>query len=112
MQTTNIVAPKVSQAIGTAPVAIGGYTPAGAAGAIISSVTACNILGTTILVTVDLFNGSVATRIALNTPVAAGDTLALGGENFKFTLVNGWNIRVTSNAAASVDASMSVVEFT
>lgn len=111
MQTTTIIAPQVSRAVGTGATAIGGYTPPGAAAAIVSSIVAANITGGSILVTVDLFDGTNATRLALNAPVAAGDSLILGGENLKVTLVNGWNIRVTSNTAASVDASMSVVQF-
>lgn len=112
MQTTTIIAPQVSQAVGTGATAIGGYTPPGASGAIVSAIVCANITGAGILVTVDLFNGATATRLALNTPVAAGDSLILGGENLKILLVNGWNVRVTSNTAASVDASMSVTQFT
>lgn len=112
MQTTTLVAPKVSQAIGTSATAVGGYSPAGAAGAIISSIVACNITGGSILVTVDLFNGTTATRLAVNAPVAPGDALVLGGESMKIILVNPWVIRVTSNTASSVDATLSVTEFT
>ena len=112
MQTTTIIAPQVSQAVGTSPTAIGGYTPPGASGAIVSSIVVANISGGGILVTVDLFNGSDATRLASGTPVAVGDSLVLGGENLKILLVNGWNIRVTSSVAASADASMSVTQFT
>lgn len=112
LQTTTIIAPQVSRAVGTAPVAIGGYTPPGASGAIVSSIIACNISAGGILVTVDLFDGTNATRLAFGTPVGVGDSLVLGGENLKVLLVNGWNVRVTSSVAASVDASMAVTQFT
>jgi hypothetical protein len=112
MQSTTIVAPKVSRAVGVAATAIGGYTPAGATGAIVTSLVCANITAGQILVTVDLFDGTNATRLALATPVAVGDSLMVGGADAKFTLVNGWSIRVTSNTAASVDASMCVTEFT
>lgn len=112
MQTTLIIAPQVSRAVGVAATAIGGYTPPGASGAIVSCISACNITGSTILVTVDVFDGANATRLALNAPVAAGDSLVLGGDTLKILLVNGWNIRVTSNTATSVDAIMSVTQFT
>lgn len=112
MQTTTIVAPKVSRAIGTGATAIGGYTPAGAIGAIIAGLSLCNITGSTIKATLDVFDGANATRLALATPIGVGDSLVFGGESFKFTLVNGWNIRATSDTAASIDAVMNVVEFT
>lgn len=112
MQTTTIIAPQVSRSVGTSATAIGGYSPSGASAAIISSICACNITGGSILVTIDLFDGTNATRLALNAPVAPGDALVMGGENMKIALVAGWNVRVTSNTAASVDASMAVTVFT
>mgnify|MGYP001616043135 CR=1 FL=1 len=63
-------------------------------------------------VTVTVFDGANDTNLAFAAPVAAGDSLVMGGEWFKFTLVAGWSIRVKSSAAASVDASMFVTEFT
>lgn len=111
MQTTTIIAPQVSRAIGTGATAIGGYTPPGASGAIVSCISCANITGATIHVTVDVFDGANATRLCVLTPVAAADSLVLGGEILKILLVNGWNIRVTSDTAASVDAVMSVTQF-
>ena len=112
MQTTTILAPQVSQGIGTTPTAIGGFSPAASSGAIVSSIVIANILGTSIAVNVDLYNGSVATRLVLGAPIAVGDCLVLGGSNLKILLATGWSIRVTGNAAACCDASMSVTQFT
>lgn len=112
MQVTTIIAPQVSRAIGTSPTAIGGYTPPGASGAIVSCISICNIIGATISVFIDVFDGSNATRLAFGTPIASGDALVLGGDTLKLLLVNGWTVRVTSNTAASVDAVMSVTQFT
>lgn len=110
MQSATIVSPKVSRAVGVSLTQLGGYSPASSA--IVSSLVLCNITGGTILVTATLFDGTNDTRLALSTPVAAGDSLMVGGADAKFTLVSGWSIRVQSNTAASVDASMCVTEFT
>lgn len=112
MQTTTIIAPQVSRAIGTGATAIGGYTPPGASGAIISCISVCNITGALIHAFVDVFDGANATRLAFGAPIAAGDSLVLGGDTLKILLVNGWSIRVTSDTAASIDAVMSVTQFT
>ena len=112
MQTTTIIAPQVSQAVGTSATAIGGYSPPASSGAIVSSIVLANITGSTITATVDLYNGSVATRLVVNAPIAANDCLVLGGSTVKILLVTGWSIRVTSNTASSIDASMSVTQFT
>lgn len=112
MQSTTIVSPKVSRAVGTALTAIGAYTPAGATGAIVMGVSVCNISGAAITVQVTVFDGANDTSICFNAPVAIGDTLVLGSNEFRGALVNGWNIRVKSSAAASIDAVMFVTEFT
>lgn len=112
MQTTTIVAPKVSRAVGTAFTQLGGYSPAGSIGAIVSSLVCANLTAGLILVTVTLFDGTNDTSLAFSAPVAVGDSIMVGGADAKFTLVNGWSIRVKSNVAASVDASMCVAEFT
>lgn len=110
MQTSTIVSPKVSRAVGTAFTAIGAYTPPTAA--IIMGVSVCNISGAACTVTVTVYDGANDTNIAFATPLAAGDTLVLGSNEFRGALVNGWNIRVKSSVAASVDAAMFVTEFT
>lgn len=111
MQTTTIVAPKVSRAIGTAATSVGAYSPAGAIGAIISGLVVANTSAGQILVTVTVFDGTNSTNLCFQTPVAIGDSLPLGGSEFKMNLVNGWFIQVKSSVAASCDATMFVTEF-
>lgn len=111
MQTTTIVTPKVSRAVGTALTAIGGYTPAGAIGAIIMGIVVANISAGSVNVTVTVFDGANDTNLVFARPCAIGDSVVLGGDILKAALVNGWNIRVKSSVAASVDASMFVTEF-
>lgn len=110
MQTATIVSPKVSRAIGTALTAVGAYTPA-SGGAIVAGLVVCNTSAAAVNVTVTVFDGTNDTNLVFARPVAVGDSLVLGGDVFKMVLVNGWNIRVKSSAATSVDASMFVTEF-
>ncbi len=112
MQVATIVSPKVSRSIGTALTQVGGYTPAGATGAIVSCISVCNTSGAAVTVQVTVFDGANDTNLAFNAPVAVGDSLVLGGGLLKVTLVNGWSIRVKSSAVTSVDAVVSVTEFT
>lgn len=112
MQTSAIVSPKVSRGVGTVLTAIGGYTPAGSVGAIVAGLVVANISAAQVNVTITVYDGTNDTNIAFGRPCAVGDSVVLGGDIFKATLVNGWNIRVKSSAAASVDAAMFVVEAT
>lgn len=111
MQNVAIVAPKVSRNIGVAATQIGGYSPAAGVSAIVSSLTVCNTNTSVVNVKVSLFDGTNDTYVAFNAPVAVGDTLMIGGADAKFTLLNGWSIRVLSTIATSVDAAMCVTEF-
>lgn len=110
MQSVTVVSPKVSRNVGTSVVQIGGYSPASSA--IVTSLMVANTSGGTILVKVSLYDGANDTYLAFNMPIAVGDSLSIGGEWAKFTLIAGWSIRVISNTATSCDASMCVTEFT
>lgn len=109
MQSTTIVAPKVTRAQGVSLAAIGAYSPASSA--IVSSLVLANITGSPITVTCTLFDGTNDTRLVLNAPVAVGDSLMVGGADAKFTLVAGWSIRAAASVASGIDASMCVTEF-
>lgn len=111
MQTTTIVSPKVSRSIGTALTAIGAYSPAGAIGAIIAGIVVANTSAAIVNVTITVFDGANDTNLVFAKPCAVGDSIVLGGDILKAFLVNGWNIRVKSSAATSVDATMFVTEF-
>lgn len=110
MQSVTIVSPKVSRSIGTSFVQVGAYSPASSA--IISGLSVCNTSGASVNVTITVFDGTNDTNLTFATPVAVGDTLLLGADWFKFTLVAGWSIRVKSSVATSIDAAMFVSEFT
>lgn len=109
MQTTTLVIPKVSRAVGTALTAIGAYTaPAG--GAIIAGICVCNISAGAVNITVTVFDGTNDTNLVFARPTAIGDSVVIGGDVFKGILVSPWQVRVKSSVAASVDATMFVVE--
>lgn len=110
MQSVTNVSPKVSRSIGTAFTQVGAYSPASSA--IVAGIIVANTSGAAVNITVTVFDGTNDTNLAFATPVAVGDSLVLGGENFKLILVAGWSVRVKSSAATSVDATMSVAEFT
>lgn len=110
MQTVTIVSPKVSRNIGTALTQVGAYSPASSA--IVTGLSVCNTSAGIVNVTVTVFDGTNDTNLVFNTPCAVGDSVLLGADWFKFTLVAGWSIRVKSSVATSVDAAMFVSEFT
>lgn len=110
MQSATILGPQCSSGVGTAPTAVGGYTPASSS--IYATVTELSVANTTaslISVGVSLYNGSTDYFLAKNAPVGAGDSFYFPRP---ITLTNGWNVRVVSSAATSCDATMSVVQFT
>lgn len=109
MQTSTLVSPKVSRSIGTSLTQVGGYTPA--TSAIVTGLTVANTTGSSVTCQVTIFDGTNDTNIVPSSrPIAAGDTLILGGSDFKAILVNGWSIRVRSSAVTSLDAVLFVIE--
>jgi hypothetical protein len=110
MQSVTLVSPKVSRSIGTSLTQVGAYSPASSA--IVSGLSVCTTSVAAVNVTVTVFDGTNDTNLVFATPCAVGDTILLGADWFKFTLVAGWSIRVKSSAATSVDAAMFVSEFT
>lgn len=110
MQSVTIVSPKVSRSIGTAFTQVGAYSPASSA--IVTGLSVCNTTGASVNVTITVFDGTNDTNLVFATPCGVGDSILLGADWFKFTLVAGWSIRVKSSAATSVDAAMFVSEFT
>jgi hypothetical protein len=110
MQTATVVTPKVSRAVSTVVTQIGGYSPAAATAAIVTSLVVTNTSAATRTVKVSLYDGTNDTYLAFNAPIAVGDSLMVGGANAKFTLTTGWSVRVVADAA-QVDVSMCVTEF-
>lgn len=111
MQTATLPVPKVSRAIAAAVVQVGGYTPAASTSAVITGLAVTNTSGTLRTVKVSLYDGANDTYLAFNAQIGVGDTLIVGGDGARFTLITGWSIRVIADAG-TVDAAMSVTEYT
>ena len=99
-----------SAAIGTVQTTV--YTTPGATSTLVHSLILSNILASTINVTVAWTDSSAAATYNLvkNAPISPGGSLVIAGDNNKIVLEANDAIKVTSDTAASVDASISVLE--
>lgn len=107
-----LLRPLRSQAIGTTPVILGGYTAAThTVGTVVSALTIANVLnGPTIVATVVIKNGATVTNWVLNAVVMQGGCLVLADENVRHALANGDQIVISCNIASGVDAIGTIAE--
>ena len=104
---------KTSRNVGTAATTVGGYSTPAVAKAVVVNLTCANLTASQITVSVKHRDGaSVDTHIVKNAPIPAGSSLSIISDGMRLNLEPGHSVNVTSNTAASVDAIMSVVEFT
>lgn len=103
---------KYSLAVGLTTTVVGGYTaPAATTGTFITSLTLANVLfGPSIVVSVDIFDGTGAAHIVLNALIMQGGNISLASEGARIPLNTGDQVRVTSNLANSCDVIMGVAE--
>lgn len=101
---------KTSQAIGASITKIGSYDVGASTTATVIGLTLANITASDITVDVEHYSGTTSTRIVKDAPIPTGGTLILGGGDQKIVLETGHSIRVTSSAASSIDAVMSLLE--
>ena len=101
---------KTSRAIGSSATKVGSYDIPSSTTATVIGLSLANITGSAITVEVDHFVGSTATRIVKDAPIPVGGSLLIGGGDQKIVLEATHSIRVTSSAASSVDAVMSILE--
>lgn len=103
---------KFSVGIGLSPTVIGGYTaPSVATGTYITSLVVANTLtGPSIVVTVDIFDGTTACPIVQNALVMQGGNILFASDSSRIPLNSGDQVRVTSNIAASCAATLGVSE--
>jgi hypothetical protein len=99
---------KTSRAVGTTAEVVGNYTATGEVTVIGLSVA--NIVGTDVLVTVTLFDGTNSTAVLKNATVVPGQTQVLVGGDQKIVLETGYSVKVVSDTAASLDVIMSILE--
>lgn len=101
---------QLSQNVGTSLTKVGNYTVGAGVTTTIIGLVMSNVTGNTISVSATLDNGTVNTYIVKDaTLVAGGSLIAVGGDQ-KIVLETNDSIRVSSSAASSVDAILSVLE--
>lgn len=103
---------KTSRSIGTTPTSVGSYTVPASTETTVIGLSAANITTSPISVTFTHFDGSNSTIIVKDATLPAGGTLVAVGGDQKLVMETGDSIRVTSSAASSVDAIMSILEIT
>ena len=104
---------KTSRNIGTAQTTVGAYTTPAVAKAVVINLTCANLTASQITVTVKHRDAAlVDTHVVKDAPIPAGSSLSIISDGAKINLEPGHSINITSNTGASVDAIMSVVEFT
>lgn len=102
----------LSRSIGTGATDVGGYTVAANTQVTCIGLTLANRTGSTVEVDASVYDAANETYLVVNAPVPAGGALVVIGGDQKVVLETGDSIRVTSNAASSIDAVLSVLELT
>ena len=108
----NVFETFTSRAVGTSLTAVGSHTVAGSTTETCIGMTVANILGSAVTVTVTYNDGSNDTNLVKNAPVPSGGSLVPIGGDQKIVLTTGDSIKVSSNTASSIDATISVLQQT
>lgn len=103
---------KLERSIGTSPTTVGSYTVGSATQVTVIGLSIANTTLSDVTVDVAISNGGVDTYLAKNAPVPNGGSLVLYGGDQKLVMITGDSIEVTSSAASSVDAVLSILEIT
>lgn len=103
---------KISRNIGTSATAIGSYTVGSSTSVVVLGISVANTSANPVTVDVSLYDGANDYYLILDMPIAPGEAGVVAGGEQKVVLITGDQIRVTSSAATSVDAVMSIMEIT
>lgn len=103
---------KLSRNIGTSPITVGSYTVGATTQVTVIGLSIANTTGSNVTVDVVLNDGANDTYVTKSAPVPSGGTLVLMGGDQKLVMITGDSIKVTSSAASSVDAILSILEIT
>jgi hypothetical protein len=72
-----------------------------------------NVTASAITATVAILDISAqTTNLVVSAPISAGSSLVIGGGDQKIVLITGDQLQVSSSAATSLDAVMSIMEIT
>ena len=103
---------KLSRNIGTSATAIGSYTVGASTQTTVIGLTCSNNTATAITVDVSLNDGSNDHFMVKTATVPSGGSIVIVGGDQKVVLETGDSVKVTSSAASSCDAIMSILEIT
>jgi len=102
---------KFQKGIGSTATAVGGYTaPSVTTGVYMTGLIVCNTTASSVNATVDIYDGTTHVNLCTNSPVPAGGSITLADHGNRQVLNSGDQVFVASNAAASLDVNMSVME--
>lgn len=103
---------KYSVGIGLTPTVIGSYTaPAATTGTFITYLSIANTLtGPSVVVTVDIFDGTTAAPLVVSALIMQGGNILFGSDKAPIPLNSGDQVRVTSNLPSSCAATLGVAE--
>jgi hypothetical protein len=103
---------KTSRDIGTTTTTIGSYSVGASTATTVIGLTCANTTSEAITVDVQHSDGSDDTYIVKGATVPAGGSLVVVGGDQKVVLEASDSIKITSSAATSCDAIMSILEIT
>ena len=103
---------KLSRQIGTSPVTIGAYTVGVATQVTVIGLSVANTTVSDVTASVALNDGTNDYYLVKDAPVPSGGALVLMGGDQKLVMQSGDSINVTSSAATSLDAVLSILEIT
>lgn len=103
---------KFSNGIGLTATVIGSYSaPAATTGTFVTALVVANILnGPSIVVSVDIFDGTNACPLVVNALIMQGGNLCLASDSARIALNSGDQVRVTANQPVSCSATLCVAE--
>jgi hypothetical protein len=104
---------KLSRLVGTSATTVGTYTVPSSTTTIVVGLSVTNVTASAITATVSILDVSAqTTNLVVNAPISAGSSLVIGGGDQKIVLITGDQLQVSSSAATSLDAVMSIMEIT
>jgi hypothetical protein len=104
---------KLSRLVGTSATTVGTYTVPSSTTSIVVGLSVTNVTASAITATVAILDISAqTTNLVVSAPISAGSSLVIGGGDQKIVLITGDQLQVSSSAATSLDAVMSIMEIT
>jgi len=108
----NVFKRKLSRNVGTSETAVGSYTVGAGTTTVVVGLTICNTTGSAVNASVSLDDSAADTYLVKDAPIPGGGSLVVIGGDQKVILETGDAINVVSDAASSLDVTMSIMEIT